>query len=126
LFRRLLAGPGRSTIRYVERHGILSADVLPTKNALIPLTVLLERFPEGLGDDRAFGWLLHVTRTGRYSGASLTALDADVRVIREASNLAAALEDLRDRAGPWDPFAPEDFLRDYRDRVLRLVLYLVM
>lgn len=116
----------RGTIQYVEHRGILSADVLPTKNALIPLTVLLERFPDGLGDDRAFAWLLHVTRTGRYSGASLTALDADVRVIRDAGDLAGALEGLRAHAGPWDPFTPDDFLREYRDRVLRLVLYLVM
>ncbi len=116
----------RRTIRYVEERGVLSADVLPTKNALIPLAVLVDRFPETASDDRAFAWLIHVTRTGRYSGAALTALDADVRVIREASDLAVALEGLRTHAGPWDPFTPDDFLSDYRDRVLRLVLYLLM
>ncbi len=116
----------RSAIRYVEDRGILSADVLPTKNALIPLSVLVDRHPPATSDSRAFGWLVLVTRTGRYSGSALTALDADVRAIREASDLSSALEGLRRLAGPWDPFTPDDFLRDYRDRVLRLVLYLVM
>lgn len=116
----------RRAVAYVEQRGVLSADVLPTKNALIPLAILLDRFPDGAADGRSFAWFLHVTRVGRYSGAALTALDADVRVIREAGSLEAALEGLKERAGPWDPFTPDDFLREYRDRVLRLFLYLVM
>ncbi len=116
----------RKTIGYVENRGILSSEVLPTKNALIPLAVLVDRHPEATSDDRAFAWLLHVTRSGRYGGSALTALDADVRVIREATDLPTALSGLLQHAGPWDPFTADDFLREYRDRVLRLFLYLVM
>jgi hypothetical protein len=119
-------GAWRKAINYVEQRGVLSAEVLPTKNALIPLAVLIDRFPDAVSDDRAFGWLLHVTRTGRYGGSALTALDADVRVIGGAGDLTGALDGLRQHAGPWGPFTADDFLRDYRDRVLRLVLYLVM
>lgn len=33
------------TIAYIEQRGILSADVMPTKNALIPLVALAHRYP---------------------------------------------------------------------------------
>lgn len=116
----------RKAIQYVEHRGILSADVLPTKNALIPLVILVERFPEALGTDRAFGWLLHATRSGRYGGSALTAMETDVRSIRDAATFTEAIAGLRAHLGPWDPFTPDDFLQDYRDRVLRLFLYLLM
>ncbi|MGH8543562.1 MAG: GmrSD restriction endonuclease domain-containing protein [Gammaproteobacteria bacterium] len=116
----------RTTIHYIEQRGILSADILPTKNALIPFVILADHFPEALGTDLPFAWFLHATRSGRYSGSALTALDADVKAIDQASGAQAALKALREHLPPWEPLTPDDFLQDYRDRFLRLLTYLVM
>jgi hypothetical protein len=116
----------RETIRYVSPRGILNAEVLPTKNALIPLSLVVDRFSDALVDGRPLAWLLHATRSQRYGGSAITALEKDVRLIREASSAADAFEQMRAGMGPWVPFTADDFLSDYRDRVTRLVLYLVM
>jgi hypothetical protein len=113
-------------IFYVEHRGILSADVMPTKNALIPLVVLAHRHPSALQDGRAFAWFLHATRGGRYSGSAITAVQSDVRTVVEADSLDTALSRLHAKLLPWEPFQTSDFLATYRDRVMRLVLYLVM
>ncbi|HLH71489.1 MAG TPA: DUF262 domain-containing protein [Candidatus Dormibacteraeota bacterium] len=114
------------TIAFLEQHGVLSADLLPTKNALIPLATMADRFSDAFASGACFAWLLHATRAARYSGAAVTALDADVRTIREATSVEEALPTLRSRLGPWEPFTPSDFLVDFRDRFLRLLLYLVL
>lgn len=116
----------QSTIQYIEERGVLSADVLPSKNALIPFVVLAHRFPQALGDGRAFAWFLHATRVGRYSGAAITSVQADVRSIIEAGNLPTALAALHKNLAAWEPFKAEDFMAFYTDRVLRLFLYLLM
>ncbi len=119
-------GAWQHVIFYVEQRGILSADVMPTKNALIPLVVLAHKHPSALQDGRAFAWFLHATRAGRYSGSAITAVQSDVRAVVEAPSLEAALAGLHAKLLPWEPFQPSDFLADYRDRVMRLFLYLVM
>jgi hypothetical protein len=116
----------RKIIHYVEESGILSAEILPTKNALIPLAILTNRFEDVLSTKGAVRWLLHATRAGRYSGSALTALESDVQAIGAAPNAAAALEVLHGKLPAWEPFTAEDFLQDYRDRFIRLLLYLVM
>lgn len=114
------------TIHYLEQRGILSADILPTKNALIPLALLAARFPEAFGDGRPMAWLIHATRAGRYSGSSGTTLERDAKGIRDAEDHEEAFDNLKAELSTWEPFTADDFLTDYRDRFLRLVLYLVM
>lgn len=116
----------RRVIQYVEARGILSADVLPTKTALIPVAILADRYPNTLASDVPFAWILHATRTGRYSGSALTALDQDLQAIEGAGSAQVALDALRAKLPEWERFAPEDFSQDYRDRFLRLILYLTM
>ena len=116
----------QETVHYLEQRGILSADVLPTKNALIPLALLAARFPEGFADGRPLAWLIHATRVGRYSGSSATTLERDAKGIRTAEDLEEAFDNLKAELGPWEPFTADDFLVDYRDRFTRLILYLVM
>jgi len=116
----------RHTIAYIEDRGLLSADVMPTKNALIPLVVLIHRHPAALTDGRAFAWFLHATRVGRYGGSAITSVQSDVRAIVDADKLDDALLSLHKRLAPWEPFEAADFLTPYTDRVLRLFLYLVM
>ena len=114
------------TIVYLEERGVLSDEILPTKNALIPLVVLVERYPRALADGRAFGWLLHATRAGRYGGSAITALQTDVRTVIEANDLATALDGLHRKLPAWESFQALDFMVDYKDRVTRLFLYLLM
>lgn len=116
----------RKVVQYVESCGVLSADVLPTKNALIPLAILADRFDDVFASDAPLAWLLHATRTGRYSGSALTALGQDLQALAETTSAVAGLEALTRKLPPWEPFTPDDFRQDYRDRFLRLVLYLVM
>ncbi len=116
----------RAVVQYIENQGILSADVLPTKNALIPLAIIADRDPTVLRSGVPMAWLLHATRSGRYSGSALTALESDLQTITEAASGTSALEALRSKLPAWEPFTPADFLQDYRDRFLRLTLYLVM
>lgn len=115
-----------SVVHYLENHGILSDDVLPTKNALITMVILADAHPEVLGDDRLLAWLLHATRVGRYSGAAMTALETDLQIVQSAATGREAWANLTHKLGPWEPFVPQDFLQDYRDRFLRLIMYLVM
>jgi hypothetical protein len=116
----------RAVIQYIEGKGILSAEVLPTKNALIPLTYLTNRFADALTGPGPFAWFLHATRANRYSGSAITTLDADVKTIQGASDSISALHALHAKLPEWNVFAPDDFMQDYRDRFLRLMLYLVM
>jgi len=116
----------RRVVHYVEGQGILSADVLPTKNALIPLAIIGDKFNDAFGDGLPLGWLLHATRSGRYSGSALTALDADLKLIAASKTADGAFAELRSVLIPWQPFVATDFKTDYGDRFLRLVVYLVM
>lgn len=116
----------KRTIQYVEQRGILSADVLPTKNALIPVVILADRFPDTFASDGPFRWFLHATRSGRYGASALTALETDVKGIESATSGQQGLAALRENLSSWEPLTPDDFLQDYRDRFLRLLLYLVM
>lgn len=104
--------------------GILSDDPLPTKSALVTLVALLERFPDGRFDP-VFYWFLEASRFGRYSGSAFTALNEDLREIRDADSSNAAVSALLTRIAPA-PVQPEDFMRDYGDsRFGRLMLYLI-
>jgi hypothetical protein len=116
----------QEVVQYVETRGILSADILPTKTALVPLTILADRFPDTLGTEGPLAWLLHATRTGRYSGSALTALEQDLQAIQAAPSGGEALTALRGRLSEWTALGAGDFLQDYRDRFLRLLLYLVV
>jgi hypothetical protein len=111
---------------YLEERGVLSDETLPTKNALIPLVVFIERHPGALVDGGAFGWLLHATRASRYSGSAIAALQTDVRTVIEAEDLANALDGLHRKLPARESFQASDFMVDYKDRVTRLFLYLLM
>jgi hypothetical protein len=115
-----------AAVQYAEGFGILSAEVLPTKNALIPLVVMADRHPGALRERALFGWFLHATRAGRYSGSAITTLDQDVRVIMEADSTGGAIGAIRSKLMAWASLNAQDFMENYRDRFLRLLLYLAM
>ena len=114
-----------SVIKNLMEYGILSSEVLPSLNALIPVFVLRALFPKDFDFKRAFQWLIVATRDGRYSGSAITALDQDARQIRAQKSFADAIAHLVSCLSAPASFTPEDFLEEYADKFLRLMLYLV-
>ena len=113
-----------SVIKSLMEYGVLSSDLLPSLNVLIPVFLLRAQFPNDFKFRRAFQWLLMATRDGRYSGSALTVLDQDSRQIRGKASFVEAIDDLTQRLSVAATFTPDDFRDEYTDRFLRLILYL--
>lgn len=115
-------------LRLAER-GIVSPDLLPSTNSLIPLFVLHDRW-KGRPEARfgaALRWFLLANRDGRYSGSAVTSLNEDVRAISEARSFDEAIEALMKRLQVPERVGAEEFLNRYDragSRFLRLMLYL--
>lgn len=115
-----------SVIKNLTDYGVLSSDLLPSLNALIPVFVMRALFPKDFNFSKAFNWLLVATRDGRYSGSATTALDHDTKQIRAKGSLDEAIADLKSRLSATDVFTVEDFREEYTDKFLRLILYLTV
>jgi hypothetical protein len=113
-----------SVVKNLMERGILSTDLLPSLNALIPMFVLRAVFPHEFGFKRALRWMLLATRDGRYSGSAITALDQDTRLIKTGASFQTAVDQLTTRLSAQATFAPGDFREEYSDKFLRLMLYL--
>ena len=115
-----------TVIKGLIQHGVLSSDILPSLNALIPIFVLKAFFPQDFSFARAFRWFLIATRDGRYSGSAITVLDQDTKRIGTKTSFSDALADLTASLAASGTFTPDDFKEDYTGRFLRLVLYLTV
>ncbi len=117
----------RTLLKFFREYGVLTNDVLPTEAALVTMISLINKF-KGESYDQAFYWFLQASRLGRYSGASFSSLDEDMRDIQESLTLSEAVEKLLSRLRHYeDPFTVEDFMRDYGDsRFGRFMLYLLV
>jgi hypothetical protein len=111
---------------------VLSNELLPSLNVLIPVFVLRASFPKDFDFKRAFAWLLVATRDGRYSGSATTVLDQDTKQIRAKASFTEAIDDLSSRLSAAWQFTPDDFKEEslaaesmYSDKFLRLILYLI-
>ncbi|MBO9312943.1 MAG: DUF262 domain-containing protein [Chloroflexus sp.] len=118
-------------LKRLAEFGIVSADLLPSTNSLIPLFVLHHKWKESQGYrfERALHWFLLANRDGRYSGSAITSLNEDVRAITEAPNFEQAIQDLRKRLHVSSEIAEDEFLNRYDRagyRFLRLMLYLIL
>jgi hypothetical protein len=113
-----------AVVKNLSEYGILSSDVLPSLNALIPVFVLRATFPKDFNFGRALRWLILATRDGRYSGSATTALDQDTKLIKAQKTFGEAIAKLGLSAS--DEFAAADFLENYSDKFLRLVFYLTV
>ncbi len=113
-----------AVIKNLMEDGVLSSDLLPSLNALIPVFVMRASFPKDFNFAKALNWLLIATRDGRYSGSATTALDHDTKQIKAKGSFDEAIEDLTSRLSTTGVFTPEDFLEEYTDKFLRLILYL--
>lgn len=114
-------------VHLLRDRGILSSQLLPSRNSLIPLFTFHSRFGKTVSFDRAFRWFLLANADGRYSGAATTALTQDLAAIHTAPTATAALEELATRLRVSQIIDPTRFLEDYsRDRFGRLLLYLLL
>jgi len=113
-------------IRNLMEHGVLSSDLLPSLNALIPVFVMKASFSKDFTFGKAFNWFLLATRDGRYSGSATTALDQDTKQIRAKKSFDEAIRDLNSQLSAPAVFTPDDFREEYTDKFLRLILYLTM
>ncbi len=124
-FQRVQRGWQNLVIKFRE-YGVLSDDPLPTLNALVTLVVLLDKYTIQ-NFDRAIYWLLQATRYQRYSGSSTTALEEDIKDIRESADFGDAISRLMKRLPKVEDITADDFMRDYGDaRFGRFILYLMI
>jgi hypothetical protein len=118
-------------LKWLAEFGIMSPDLLPSTNSLIPLFVLRYRWAskQSYRFGRALHWFLLANRDGRYSGSAITSLNEDVRAITEAADFGSALENLLKRLRVSSEIDEGEFLNRYDragNRFLRLMLYLVL
>jgi len=115
------------TIKLLTDRGLLSTQLLPSRNSLIPLFAFEARFGDVVPFDPVFRWFLLANADGRYSGASVTALSQDLASIRDAGDGGAAVKALLGQLRVTDTIQPDRFLTDYsRDRFGRLLVYLLL
>ena len=115
-----------SVIKNLIEHGVLSSDLLPSLNVLIPVFVMRASFPQDFNFARAFRWILLATRDGRYGGSATTVLDKDTKQIRGKLSFTEAVDDLISGLSASPVFTSDDFRDEYTDKFLRLILYLTV
>lgn len=121
----------KECVKRLAEIGLLSADLLPSKNSLIPLFVFHHHWSKspGYAFEKLVWWFLLANRDGRYSGSAVTSLNEDVRTIVEASSAEEALTALVRRLRVPETLDPTEFLERYDragSRFLRLMVYLVI
>jgi hypothetical protein len=117
-----------NVVRVLRELGVLSADILPARNALIPLFALDDLYAQGDADKlrQAFLWLLRAIRDGRYSSSAITTIAQDLTAIRNAGNFEKALAALTTTLAAELRFTSADVLLRYDENpFLLLILYLV-
>ena len=118
-------------LKRLAEYGIMSADLLPSTNSLIPLFVLHHHWgdKQGYHFGKALRWFLLANRDGRYSGSAITSLNEDVRTIMDAADFGQAIENLWNRLRVPSEIAEDEFRNRYDRagyRFLRLMLYLLI
>ena len=115
----------RTVINGLNQYGILNSDILPSKNALIPLVVMAARFKDDFRIAPALGWLIRATCTNRYSRTSDTRLAEDIRAITGQPDFSAAVGQASGKLDKID-FASDDYFKgSFQDGAVRLMLYLL-
>jgi len=115
-----------SVVKNLAEHGVLSSDILPSLNVLIPVFVLRAKFPKDFDFKKSFHWMLMATKDGRYSGSATTILDQDTRLISSKTTFGDAIGALSALLSAPTSFTPEDFQDEYTEKYLRLILYLTV
>jgi hypothetical protein len=115
-----------AVVKNLIELGVLSSDLLPSLNVLIPVFVMRACFPQDFNFAKAFAWILLATRDGRYGGSATTTLDKDTKQIRGNRSFADAVDHLTSGLSASRVFTPDDFREEYTDKFLRLIVYLTV
>jgi hypothetical protein len=111
-----------------QHFGVYTIEIIPAKNALIPLFALYDKFPDKFfKPDQAMHWLLLASREGRFGGSSSTVLDEDLKVIEKARSFTAAYKALIGNLERDEDLVQERDLQErYTHPFLRLLYYLLI
>lgn len=113
-------------LKFLEPYGILTNNVMPSDAVFVPLAALFDKFKD-VQRQKIFYWMLQALRYGRFSGASTTSLDEDLREIESATTAEQALTAMTGRIRAIEPVTKDEFLRAYSDaRFGRRLLYLLV
>lgn len=113
-------------VRNFFQYGILTSELLPAHNVLIPMFALGARYPDDFLFDKAFYWFLLATRDGRYSGSAITILDQDARRINMSVSFDEAINGLIEPLSASPEFSIDDYLEEYTDKFMRLMFYILV
>jgi len=114
------------TLKRLNDKGILSSDLLPSKNSLIPLFVAYDKFGQK-EFDKAFHWFLLANWDGRYSGSAISTLTEDFSKIEKASDVHDAISRLEQPLNVPKQVTPRELLSEYsKEDFLLLLVYLTI
>lgn len=119
----------KRAVQRLQAYGILSDDPLPTQAALVTVVAVLDKFPKEANFDPLFYWFIQASRFGRYSASGTTALDEDLRDVKDSDTYTETITKLLARLQEQvrRPFSPDDFTSDYTDgKFGRFLLYLLV
>ena len=102
-------------LKRLAEFGIMSADLLPSTNSLIPLFVFHKHWKNHhqYRFEKIFRWFLIANRDGRYSGSAITSLNEDIKTIKEAQSPDETLDALQKRLQASSGIAEDEFLNRY-------------
>jgi hypothetical protein len=103
--------------------GLINMDILWSGSLLVPVIVLCAGSPRGRKASELAGWLALAALLHRYSSASESALDQDLRACRSTDPIRALLANLR-QIRPTLTAQPSDFAGRLADRSALLAMYI--
>ncbi|RLI75276.1 hypothetical protein DRO97_03770, partial [Archaeoglobales archaeon] len=113
--------------KQLNDFGVLSSEIIISKNVLIPLIALHEKFTEEFNPKKALYWFIMATWDGRYGGSSDTILSKDLKKINNSNSFEDAIKLLLNDLEVPNRLEDKDFLKDFRrERFLRFLYYLAV
>jgi len=119
------------TLKRLSEFGLISSDLLPSSNSLIPLFNITYKWSnrKEFNFNKSFHWFLLANWDGRYSGSAITSLNEDIKTINEGANFNETIGSLLMRLKISKEFDETLFNNRYDrggTRFLRLMLYLLL
>lgn len=119
------------TLRRLSEFGLVSSDLLPSSNSLIPLFNITYKWSsrKEFNFNKSFHWFLLANWDGRYSGSAITSLNEDIKTINEGTNFNETIANLLMRLKISKEFDETSFNNRYDrggTRFLRMMLYLLL
>lgn len=114
-------------LKRLNDKGILSSDLLLSKNSLIPFFVLYDKFGREQKFDKAFHWFLLANWDGRYSGSAISTLTEDFTKIKKATTSDEAIKSLEEPLNVPKEITPKELYGEYsKEDFVLLLTYLTI